>query len=241
MTLAPPRHPPAATPAAPGRVRGHERDPAARAFAARQALLAEFCRDGRPTVLDLGCGLGADLLALAPRIGVGVGVDAAAGGVQLARLAARTCAAGNLQFGVGTAIAFRVPTPVPARFDLILLRAAMAPGAQPRADLGGVLRAARLRLADNGRLVLFATDDSHPAVLWSRWCAGIRRPAVITPGSLRLLAAGQGLVAQGLHPLPWVPEIPAEPGPPPTPLVRALSALARFCDGGAFALVLRAA
>lgn len=213
----------------------HQGGAAARAFAARHGLLRSLCtreRDG--TLLDVGCGRGQDLLALAPHMALGVGVDASANAVQLARLAAMDALRRNLRFAVGNAVAFRVDAPVPDRYDLVVVRGGD--------DLGGFarsLRAARQRLAPQGRIVVLGTDERHPAVAWRHWCLGLKRSVCFTPDLVRELAGRLSLDRADQHALPWHPEpLPEDLAPRPG-LVRKLSGLAGLCPGGSFALVLR--
>ncbi|QJE73876.1 class I SAM-dependent methyltransferase [Aerophototrophica crusticola] len=175
MTLAPSHLPP---PPAPARRRGvgdggSPDDPGARALAAQVALLRSLCGPGRPSLLHVGCGTGQVLLGLAPDLGLGIGVAPDVEDVCRARLASVRQGLGRLHFTVGTAVAFRVDQVPPQAFDLVLVQAIGGLRGLSR-DLGGALR----RLAPGGRIVVLGTDDSHPAVVWRRWCRGrSRRPA----------------------------------------------------------------
>lgn len=219
---------------------GPDGDPRVRAHLARLALLHSLCRGWRPSLLEVACGAGDDLLALSRVVGFAVGVDAAAARIQQARLAALELRLDNLRFTVGDAVAFYIDGAVPATYDLIVLRGCMA--GLERA--GRLLDAARRRLAPGGRILVLETNAHHPAVMWRRFCLlgrqALPHPRGMTPGLLRQLAARRGLEPVAYHLLPWAP--PEEEESQLTARGRWSQAMARLplpVEGACFGLVLR--
>lgn len=225
--------------------------PAAGEFRARQRFLRDLCRQtwrgARPTVLDVGCGTGLDLLALSPFIAQGVGVDFSAQMILQARASAGRRACLNLRFAVGDAVAFTVlpeagapngDGEVPQRFDLILLAGVLEHLGDPRR----VLAICRRRLAGGGRLVIVTPHRRSPALLLERWRAlrmGVAPERHLIPAELCHLARRAGLEQESFRPLPYL--APLRP-PPPHLLGRAMKALTRVPVAalrGAFAMVLR--
>ena len=221
--------------------------PAAAEFRARHRFLRTLCcdtwRGARPTVLDVGCGTGLDLVALSPFIAQGVGIDFSAPMIRQARAAAARRACLNLRFAVGDAIAFPVlpeagAEALPQRFDLILLAGVLEHLGDPRR----VLATCRRRLAGGGRLVIVTPHRRSPALLLERWRAlrlGVAPERHLTPAELRHLARRAGLEQAAFQPLPYLAPL----RPPPSPWIgRAMKALTRLplsALRGAFAMVLR--
>lgn len=212
--------PPGSTPTRPDPgPSGMGRDGRSRAAAeaARLSLIRAYCRPGRTSLLDVGCGHGGDLRALAPALALGVGV----GGCGRTLQRARDAAAGtpNLRFALGDAVLFSLAgcrdpkgPAVPDRFDLVVLR---ADGLDP-ADLPRQLAAGGRRLLPGGRLLLLAPDARHPAWRWAALLRGEETdggPPGLTPPLARAAAAACGLTPVALHRLPWPMPGTADPHP----------------------------
>ncbi len=117
------------------------------AAAVEQALLDLFPKGGVGRVLDIGTGTGRLLELLAPRITLGLGVDASRAMLALAR--ARLAGAGFSHCAVRLADMYRLPLP-DASFDAVVMQMVLHYAEDPAAALAEAARVLRL----DGRLVL---------------------------------------------------------------------------------------
>jgi SAM-dependent methyltransferase len=206
-------------------------------FKARHRFLRELCRGEGLSMLDAGCGTGADLRALAPYLHMGIGVDLDGSHIAEARAAASAGRIANLRFAIGDAIAFTLSdAAAPLFYDLILLADVLEQAADPRR----VLAACRRRLAIGGRIVVIAVHRGRPG----RWLireGGADRGQHFTPAELRQIGRRAGLEAVACRALPWLPPRPEGRGRAAHLLLRALSRLPVPAFKGAFALVLQPA
>jgi SAM-dependent methyltransferase len=217
--------------------------PAAHEFRARHRFLRALCANTRPTLLDVGCGTGLDLVALSPFLSQGVGIDFSAPAILQARATAGRRACLNLRFAIGDAVAFTIgpaggEEEVPQRFDLILLAGVL----EHLGDARRVLAACRRRLAGSGRLIVVTPHRRSPALLMERYRAlrkGLAPPRHLTPSELELLARRAGLEAVGFQALPHVAPLREAPSAPVAGLFRALTRVPLAAFRGAFGMVLR--
>jgi SAM-dependent methyltransferase len=170
-------------------------------------VLAELCgRYRQPRVLDIGCGDGRHLRALAPRIGAGLGIDVSAVAIRAAAEAAAPFP--HLEFRVLPVE--KLPATPREPFDLALFVGSLEHMADPRA----ALEAAHSRLHADGRMVVVAIAPQAPHAILSR--LALRRSPMPVVGHLgvegvRRLAAGSGLRIEEARPLrrgtarrPWL-------------------------------------
>lgn len=164
------------------------------ALAARSAYLRRICDDlARPRVLDIGCGTGQQLLALADRVSEGVGIDVSPAMIARARLNAR-------DRGVDDRLRFEVLAGEDAgpdrigHFDLILCIGALEHMADPDAALAGMAQLLR-----NGGLVVLVTGNPwHPRSFYSRMA---RAFGTMPPARYwRRRTLRERAAAVGLHP-----------------------------------------
>jgi SAM-dependent methyltransferase len=130
----------------------------------RLALIRKRSRLGLgDAVLDLGCGTGEHLIALAPQIRSGTGIDLSPRMVAVARQQALRAAPGRpLRFEVDNSEALN--TVASASFELVLCIGAF----EHMLDKAAVLRSAQRVLAPGGR---FLCLTPHGDYLWYRWLA----------------------------------------------------------------------
>ncbi|HEV7368553.1 class I SAM-dependent methyltransferase [Arenibaculum sp.] len=217
--------------------------PRAAEFRARLALLERLCA-GRRRVLELGCGTGQHLVALAPAIGEGVGVDFSPAMIDRARANAEAAGIANLRFLTGDAVTADTGT---EPFDAVLLLGVI----EHLPDRAAALASCRDRLAGGGpagggRVVIVAPHPANPAFLWHRLRHGaparlFEGDRHLSPRGLARLARSCGLEPEGLHALPGLPSHEGEGAPPAAvrALMRAASRLPLPAARGAFALVLK--
>ncbi|HEX7118843.1 MAG TPA: class I SAM-dependent methyltransferase [Longimicrobiales bacterium] len=209
--------------------------------AARIALLRSLCT-GRERVLEVGCGTGINLVALADRIVEGVGVDFAPRTIERARAIARRHGAANLRFAVGDARGLDAVRAADGPFHLIILAGVLEHIPERRC----VLRACRRRLTRGGRLVVIMPHPANPGFLWRRLVQR-RSPRIfasdlhLRPTELRGLARAAGLAPVTVRPLPFLPTFDDGPDIPARvrPLLRAFGILPHPATRGAYAMVLR--
>lgn len=158
----------------------------------RTAWLRDLCRGyPRPRLLDVGCGTGQQLLALAGDLEQGVGIDVSSAMIERAhRNAGEGPHADRLRF-----YALAAEEMCPERlgtFDVVLFGASlehMAEVPAPLARAAGVLR-------PGGVVILVLVHPWHPRGLWARLVAeagampGLR---AVMPGALRRAAVATGL------------------------------------------------
>jgi 2-polyprenyl-6-hydroxyphenyl methylase/3-demethylubiquinone-9 3-methyltransferase len=134
-----------------------------RLLAGRLALIrAHAGLRPQDAVLDVGCGPGQHLLALAPEIAGGVGVDLSPRMIEVARAAlASSPSRQRLRFEVADAQALGPPAVPPGSFDLALCIGALEHMLDKRAALAGIHRA----LAPGGRLFCLGPSGDY---LWYR-------------------------------------------------------------------------
>jgi 2-polyprenyl-3-methyl-5-hydroxy-6-metoxy-1,4-benzoquinol methylase len=173
---------------------------AARMFGTQQAVvevLAELCkRSDRPRALDVGCGDGRHLLALAAEVRSGVGIDVSPDAIRAAVEAAARF--DHLEFRLLPVE--RLPETELGRFELVLFIGSLEHMADPLA----AIEAARSRLHPNGRVVIAAISPRAPHAVLSR--IALRRSAMPVIGHLgvegvRRLAARSGLRVEAVRPL----------------------------------------
>jgi SAM-dependent methyltransferase len=218
--------------------------PRAAEFRARVRLLRRLVArpgGGAVRMLELGCGTGLNLVALADALAEGVGVDFSPAMIARARRNADQAQARNLRFVRGDA----AEAPFPAgSFDLVLLAGTL----EHLPDRGAALERCRTLLAEGGRVVVVAPHPRSPALLWQRLVRGgagrqFAQDLHLAPRGLAALARRHGLEPAGLHALPCLPAHDGEE-PPPGWVLGALglfSLLPVPAARGAFALVLEKA
>lgn len=166
-------------------------------FEATLETVAELCRPhGAARVLDVGCGTGELLSALAPQIRFGVGIDISERAIDSARH--RAAGLDNLSFHVLPAE--QLPDHDLGRFDVILFVGSLEHMADPRIALRAAC--ARAHRASRIAVVAISPDAPHARISRSllRWSAN---PVVAHLGAdgLRTLAAHAGLAVEGVRPL----------------------------------------
>lgn len=218
--------------------------PRAAEFHARVGLLRRLLarpEGGPPRMLELGCGTGLNLVALADAVAEGVGVDFSPAMVARACRNAGRARAGNLRFVLGDAADAPLAA---AAFDLVLLAGTL----EHLPDRGAVLARCRSLLAPGGRVVVVAPHPRNPALLWQRLVRGgsgrqFAQDLHMAPRGLAALARRHGLEPAGLHALPCRPAHDGEV-PPPGWVGGVMGAVALLpvpAARGAFALVLEKA
>jgi len=208
--------------------------------AARQGLLRTLCRGRGARVLDMACGDGADLLAVAQDVWLGVGLQRQATALEARRQACRERGFRHLHFALGDGVLYEADPGLPRHFDLVVLSHVLGDAGHRRS--GRLLSAAARRIGPGGRVLVVEPNINHPAVAWLRFLC--RRPlqSGLSPPRLRPLAWSSGLEPTACYTLPWAPDVEdltrlaARP-----PLVQALARLPLAADGGCFAMVLRQA
>ena len=155
------------------------------AAAVEQALLALLPAGGVGRLLDIGTGTGRLLEVLAPRISLGLGVDASRAMLALAR--ARLAGAGFSHCSVRLADMYRLPLP-DAGFDAVVMQMVLHYAEDPTAALAEAARVLR----PDGRLVVVDLGEHA-----NRDC--LERLAHRWPGfsdaRMQELLTGAGLVA----------------------------------------------
>lgn len=130
-------------------------------FEATVQMVGELCeRYPRPRILDIGCGEGAHLLALAPRIHGGFGIDVSRRAVS----AATARSDGRSQLAFRVLEAERLPESDLGRFEIVLFIGSLEHMADPQIALA----AARGRLRPDGRIVVVAISPSAPHAMISQ-------------------------------------------------------------------------
>lgn len=134
------------------------------ALVVRTAYLNCVCADlARPRVLDVGCGTGQQLFALADRLAEGVGIDISPAMVAQARANARLRRLDDrLTFDV--AAAEQLCPEQFGTFGLILCVAALEHMADPQVVLARIVKLLR----PQGVFVLVTADPWHPRSLYAR-------------------------------------------------------------------------
>jgi len=136
------------------------------AAAVEQALLDLFPVGAAARVLDIGTGTGRLLELLAPRISLGLGVDASRGMLALAR--ARLATPGLTHCAVRLADMYRLPLP-DGGFDAVVMQMVL----HYAEDVGAALAEAARMLRSGGRLVVvdLAAHDRRDCIdrLAHRW------------------------------------------------------------------------
>lgn len=176
--------------------------PGGAGFAARVACLRRLCRaQGRPRVLDVGCGTGMHLLHLAGEIRAGLGIDLSPAMIARARANAEACLGGapaHVEFRVGDALAICASHET---FDLVLFLGVL----EHVADQPAALAAARAALAPGGRIVVVMPKPPDAAAR-ARLHAELADPAVpvahLDRDALAALAARCGLRLASAETLP---------------------------------------
>lgn len=156
------------------------------------AYLRDFCASyGRTRLLDVGCGTGQQLLALADHLKEGVGIDISPAMVERARLnTSQRGLQGRLGFHV--VAAEDVCREHLGVFDVVLFVASLEHMADPRLSLA---RATTV-LQPAGAVVLVMVHPWHPRSFYARFATS-RGPIPpfrhLTPATLRHRAAVAGL------------------------------------------------
>ena len=171
-------------------------------FAARAAYLRTLCGMlGKPTVVDLGCGTGRQLIDLADRIEAGVGLDLSPEMVARAEAnAARLGADAKIVFRTGDTASAR-PEQL-GRFGLALFVGSL----EHAPDQAALLAAAAGLLEPQGRLVVIMPHPRNPGVLLA--CRGGAVPQGVplrhlTPRALAALGRTVGLRMETVSGLPY--------------------------------------
>lgn len=166
-------------------------------FEATREAIVELCHvQGAARVLDVGCGSGALLAALAPEIRFGVGIDRCESAIDLARR--RTAGLDNLAFH--TLSAEHLPDHDLKNFDVILFVGSLEHMADPYI----ALRAVSSRAHDGSRIAVVAISPTAPHARLSRsalrWSAN---PVVAHLGAdgLHSVAQHVGLEVDDVRPL----------------------------------------
>lgn len=158
----------------------------------RSAHLRDLCTSYRRTrLLDMGCGTGWQLFALADRLQEGVGIDISPAMVEWARISAR-------ERGLEDRLSFHVLAAEEVcrkrlgTFDVVLFIGSLEHMSDAHLSLA---RAAEV-LQPAGAVVLDMVHPWHPRSFYARFTA--RRGAIpafhhLTPGTLRRCAAAAGL------------------------------------------------
>ena len=159
--------------------------------------IGEVCRRyGRPRLLDVGCGRGELLIALAPDIRQGVGIDIAPDAIAVAR---------RRLLGVEHVALHLLPADGLADRDLGSFEVICFVGSlEHMSDPRRALRAARTRATPDGRIVVVVISPKAPHAIASRWALRWSDgPAVAHLGvdGLRPVAAAAGLRIAEVRPL----------------------------------------
>ncbi len=161
-------------------------------FRLRVALLRRLSRRQRPCrVLDVGCGTGLHLLALAGQLESGLGIDLAPAMIERARRHAQAAGqAGRIRFDVLPAASLASWPGEP--FDLVLFLGSLEHIAAP----AQALRDAAGCLSQRGLLVTLILHPSHPLGRRASRCAGrgsMPPLRLIAPVEMETWAAQAGL------------------------------------------------
>jgi SAM-dependent methyltransferase len=159
-------------------------------FAACLAILRSTCQQfPRPRVLDVGCGTGLHLLALANHISEGVGVDLSEAMVERARKKVEGVDA-CLRFTM--APAEELSTEALGWFDLVFLVGSL----EHMLDPACVLTRVSVVLAPDGEVVVIMRNPLHPSTLFRRLTGRSKvlpRYRHMTPRELANVAERSGL------------------------------------------------
>jgi 2-polyprenyl-3-methyl-5-hydroxy-6-metoxy-1,4-benzoquinol methylase len=166
-------------------------------FEATLETIAALCQArGAPRVLDIGCGTGALLTALAPAIHAGVGIDSR----QRAIDSARRRAAGLDNLAFHALPVEQLPDHDLGHFDIILFVGSLEHMADPRM----ALQAAGTRAHRDSRIAVVAISPEAPhARLSRRLLQSSANPVVAHLGveRLRRVAEQAGLEVERVQPL----------------------------------------
>ncbi len=211
-------------------------------FRSHASALRRTCEQlGRPRVLDIGCGTGRHLIAVAPWIAAGVGIDFAPRMIERAR--ANAAAAGIDHVRYATAEASAVERECLGEFDLVLLTGTLEHVMQPVK----VLAAARSVLAPAGRIVVIMPHRANLFFLLRRMRRGgngrlFGSDSLYDVRRLRRFAASIQLSVEAVHALPFSIDRPGEPTVKLAwrAIAAVLGRVPTVATRGAFGLVLRA-
>ncbi|GGX98632.1 hypothetical protein GCM10007160_27790 [Litchfieldella qijiaojingensis] len=166
-------------------------------FEATLEAITELCHArGSARVLDVGCGSGALLTALAPEIRLGVGIDKSEAAIGFARRRAEGF--DNLTFHALPIE--RLPDHHPGQFDVILFVGSLEHMADPHI----ALKAASTRMHEGSRIAVVAISPQSPHAILShtalRWSA---TPVVghLGANDLRSIASHVGLEVESVRDL----------------------------------------
>jgi SAM-dependent methyltransferase len=160
-------------------------------------VLEELCdRCDRPRILDIGCGDGRHLVALAPKLRAGFGIDVSPDAIRAAAEGAAKF--DHLEF---RRLPFeRLSETRLGRFELVIFIGSLEHMADPLA----AIKAARSRLHPHGRVVIVAISPRAPHAVLSRMALRRSKMPVIEHlgvDGVRRIAARSGLRIEATRPL----------------------------------------
>ena len=161
------------------------------AAAVERALLELFPADGVGRLLDVGTGTGRLLELLAPRISLGLGVDASRAMLALAR--ARLAGQAFSHCAVRLADMYRLPIP-DAGFDAVVMQMVLHHAEDPAAALAEAARVLR----PGGRLVVVDLGEHESRDCLERLA---HRWAGFSDGRMQELLTGAGVAAGEVRPI----------------------------------------